>query len=60
LAAHMIQSKGDYEAAKAGADIVIVGRYIYRSSDPHRAAMRFLDEMEIEADTMRLFDKVDY
>ena len=45
---------------KAGADIVIVGRYIYRSSDPHRATMRFLDEMEIEADTMRLFDKLDY
>ncbi|MCG3253678.1 MAG: bifunctional 5,6,7,8-tetrahydromethanopterin hydro-lyase/3-hexulose-6-phosphate synthase [Candidatus Heimdallarchaeota archaeon] len=48
------------DALKAGADIVIVGRYIYRSSDPHRAAMRFLDEMEIEADTMRLFDKLDY
>jgi len=48
------------EAIKAGADIIIVGRYIYRSSDPHRAAMRFLDELEIEADTMRLFDKLDY
>ncbi|MBK5114008.1 MAG: bifunctional 5,6,7,8-tetrahydromethanopterin hydro-lyase/3-hexulose-6-phosphate synthase [Candidatus Heimdallarchaeota archaeon] len=48
------------DALKAGADIVIVGRYIYRSSDPNRAAMRFLDEMEIEADTMRLFDKLDY
>ena len=48
------------DALKAGADIAIVGRYIYRSSDPHRAAMRFLDEMEIEADTMRLFDKLDY
>ncbi|NHJ85969.1 MAG: bifunctional 5,6,7,8-tetrahydromethanopterin hydro-lyase/3-hexulose-6-phosphate synthase [Asgard group archaeon] len=48
------------EALKAGADIFIVGRYIYRASDPDRAAMRFLDEMEIEADTMRLFDKLDY
>ena len=48
------------EAMKAGADIIIVGRYIYRSSDPHRAAMRFLDELEIEPDTMRLFDKLDY
>jgi bifunctional enzyme Fae/Hps len=48
------------DALKAGADIAIVGRYIYRSSDPHRAAMRFLDDMEIEADTMRLFDKLDY
>ncbi|NHJ46450.1 MAG: bifunctional 5,6,7,8-tetrahydromethanopterin hydro-lyase/3-hexulose-6-phosphate synthase [Asgard group archaeon] len=48
------------DALKADADIVIVGRYIYRSSDPHRAAMRFLDDMEIEADTMRLFDKLDY
>jgi len=48
------------DALKAGADIIIVGRYIYRSSDPNRAAMRFLDEMEIEPDTMRLFDKLDY
>ncbi|HUT80389.1 MAG TPA: bifunctional 5,6,7,8-tetrahydromethanopterin hydro-lyase/3-hexulose-6-phosphate synthase [Candidatus Bathyarchaeia archaeon] len=48
------------EAMKSGADIFIVGRYIYRSSDVNRAAMRFLDEMEIEADTMRLFDKLDY
>ncbi|MBD3189051.1 MAG: bifunctional 5,6,7,8-tetrahydromethanopterin hydro-lyase/3-hexulose-6-phosphate synthase [Candidatus Heimdallarchaeota archaeon] len=48
------------EAQKAGADIIIVGRYIYRSRDPNRAAMRFLDEMEIEQDTMRLFDKLDY
>jgi len=48
------------EALRAGADIIIVGRYIYRSSDPNRAAMRFLDEMEIEPDTMRLFDKLDY
>jgi bifunctional enzyme Fae/Hps len=48
------------DALRAGADIVIVGRYIYRSSDPNRAAMRFLDEMEIEPDTMRLFDKLDY
>lgn len=48
------------DALKAGADIIIVGRYIYRSSDPNRAAMRFLDDMEIEADTMRLFDKLDY
>lgn len=49
-----------YDALKAGADIIIVGRYIYRSSDPHRAAMRFLDELEVEPDTMRLFDKLDY
>ncbi|MHA1154906.1 MAG: orotidine 5'-phosphate decarboxylase / HUMPS family protein, partial [Candidatus Heimdallarchaeota archaeon] len=48
------------EALRAGADIIIVGRYIYRSSDPNRAAMRFLDDMEIEPDTMRLFDKLDY
>ena len=48
------------EAIRAGADIFIVGRYIYRSSDPNRAAMRFLDELEVEPDTMRLFDKLDY
>jgi bifunctional enzyme Fae/Hps len=48
------------EALKAGADIIIVGRYIYKSSDPNRATMRFLDELEIEADNMRLFDKLDY
>ena len=48
------------EALRAGADIIVVGRYIYRSSDPNRAAMRFLDEMEVEAETMRLFDKLDY
>jgi bifunctional enzyme Fae/Hps len=48
------------QAQKAGADIFIVGRYIYRSPEPNRAAMRFLDQLEIEADTMRLFDKIDY
>ncbi|MFX1250989.1 MAG: bifunctional 5,6,7,8-tetrahydromethanopterin hydro-lyase/3-hexulose-6-phosphate synthase [Promethearchaeota archaeon] len=47
-------------ALKAGADILIVGRYIYRSPDPYHAANRILDYFREEADTMRLFDKIDY
>ncbi|MFW9925081.1 MAG: bifunctional 5,6,7,8-tetrahydromethanopterin hydro-lyase/3-hexulose-6-phosphate synthase [Candidatus Thorarchaeota archaeon] len=60
VAGGLVPGKPLSEALKAGADIIIVGRYIYRSSDPNRAAMRFLDELEVEADTMRLFDKLDY
>ncbi len=47
-------------ALNAGADILIVGRYIYRSPDPYHAANRILDYFREEADTMRLFDKIDY
>ncbi|MFX0060663.1 MAG: bifunctional 5,6,7,8-tetrahydromethanopterin hydro-lyase/3-hexulose-6-phosphate synthase [Candidatus Hermodarchaeota archaeon] len=47
-------------ALTAGADILIVGRYIYRSPDPYHAANRILDYFREEADTMRLFDKIDY
>ncbi|PCN51008.1 formaldehyde-activating enzyme [Candidatus Geothermarchaeota archaeon ex4572_27] len=42
------------EAMRAGADIIIVGRYIVRSRDPRRAAEQFLDLMPPDADTMRL------
>ncbi|MEA2070240.1 MAG: bifunctional 5,6,7,8-tetrahydromethanopterin hydro-lyase/3-hexulose-6-phosphate synthase [Asgard group archaeon] len=60
VAGGMKPGKPLLEALKAGADIIVVGRYIYRSKDPNRAAMRFLDNLEIDADTMRLFDKLDY
>ncbi|MFW9996032.1 MAG: bifunctional 5,6,7,8-tetrahydromethanopterin hydro-lyase/3-hexulose-6-phosphate synthase [Candidatus Odinarchaeota archaeon] len=47
-------------AMKEKVEIIIVGRYIYRSPDPYRAAQQFLDYFEADPDTMRLFDKIDY
>ncbi|MFQ6089002.1 MAG: bifunctional 5,6,7,8-tetrahydromethanopterin hydro-lyase/3-hexulose-6-phosphate synthase [Candidatus Methanofastidiosia archaeon] len=42
------------EALESGADIIVVGRYIYQSGDPRRASEDFLAHMPPDADTMRL------
>jgi bifunctional enzyme Fae/Hps len=48
------------KAMKEKIEIIIVGRYIYRSPDPYRAAQQFIDYFAADPDTMRLFDKIDY
>jgi len=48
------------KALENGADIVVVGRYIYRNPDPYQAAFQFLSIMGPEKETMRLFDRIDY
>jgi bifunctional enzyme Fae/Hps len=48
------------EALENGANIIVVGRYIYRNPDPYQAATRFLDFLGPEKETMRLFDRIDY
>ncbi|MHA2270720.1 MAG: bifunctional 5,6,7,8-tetrahydromethanopterin hydro-lyase/3-hexulose-6-phosphate synthase [Candidatus Hodarchaeales archaeon] len=48
------------EALEMGSDIIVVGRYIYRSLNPYQAATHFLDSLGPEKETMRLFDRIDY
>ncbi len=48
------------KAIDSGADIIIVGRFIYRSPDPYNAASEFLRYLGPEKETMRLFDRIDY
>ncbi|MFW9915783.1 MAG: bifunctional 5,6,7,8-tetrahydromethanopterin hydro-lyase/3-hexulose-6-phosphate synthase [Candidatus Thorarchaeota archaeon] len=48
------------EALEMGSDIIVVGRYIYRSLNPYQAATQFLDFLGPEKETMRLFDRIDY
>lgn len=48
------------EALEKSADIIVVGRYIYRNPDPYQAATQFLDYLGPEKETMRLFDRIDY
>lgn len=47
-------------ALEMGSDIIVVGRYIYRSLNPYQAATQFLDFLGPEKETMRLFDRIDY
>ena len=60
VAGGILPGKPAQKALKANADILIVGRYIYQSYDPKYAAERFLQDFPPDADTMRLFDRIDY